>query len=48
TKKKLWWGKFKYPTNPSSGYFYCALGEITDKQERIKKEKKLYGKIKWK
>ncbi|ABI15707.1 MULTISPECIES: N-acetylmuramoyl-L-alanine amidase [Bacillota] len=47
TKKKLWWGKFKYPTNPSSGYFYCALGEITDKQERIKKEKKLYGKIKW-
>ena len=38
TKKDgYWWAKFKYPTNPSSGYFYCALCKITDKQERIKK-----------
>lgn len=45
---KLWWGKFKYPTNPSAGYFWMALGEITDKHERIKNEKKLYGSVKWK
>ncbi len=42
-----WWAKFKYPTNPSAGYFYCALCKITDKQERIKKEK-YFGKISWK
>lgn len=48
TKKDgYWWGKFKYPTNPSSGYFYMALGKITDKKGRIKKEKRLYGRIKW-
>lgn len=48
TKKDgYWWAKFKYPTNPSSGYFYCALCKITDKQERIKKEK-YWGSIKWK
>ncbi len=45
---KYWWGKFKYPTNPSSGYFWMALTPITDKKERIKKEKNMYGKIKWK
>ncbi|WP_204981977.1 N-acetylmuramoyl-L-alanine amidase [Mammaliicoccus sciuri] len=43
-----WWAKFKYPTNPKAGYFYCAIGKITDKNEKLKKEKKLYGKIKWK
>ena len=47
-KKKYWMAKFKYPTNPKAGYFYAALGEVTDKNEKIKKEKKLYGKIKWK
>lgn len=45
---KYWWGKFKYPTNPSAGYFWMALTPITDKQERIKYEKNMYGKIKWK
>ena len=25
-----WFGKFKYPTNPSSGYFWMALTKITD------------------
>lgn len=48
TKKDgFWWAKFKYPTNPSSGYFYMAIARITDKKERIKKEKDLYGRIKW-
>ncbi|QQS86526.1 N-acetylmuramoyl-L-alanine amidase (plasmid) [Staphylococcus carnosus] len=45
---KYWWGKFKYPTNPGAGYFWMALTPITDKKERIKKEKKMYGKMKWK
>ena len=45
---KYWWGKFKYPTNPGAGYFWMALTPITDKQEKIKKEKKMYGKMKWK
>lgn len=43
-----WFGKFKYPTNPGAGYFWMALTKITDKKERIKKEKNMYGKIKWK
>jgi N-acetylmuramoyl-L-alanine amidase len=48
TKKDgYWWIKFKYPTNPSAGYFYCAVCKITDKEEKIKKEK-YWGKIKWK
>lgn len=47
TKKDgYWWAKFKYPTNPKAGYFYCAVCKITDKQERIKKEK-YFGKISW-
>lgn len=48
TKKNgYWWIKFKYPTNPSAGYFYLAVCKITDKKERIKKEK-YWGKIRWK
>ena len=47
-KKKYWMAKFKYPTNPKAGYFYTTLGEVTDKNEKIKSEKNLYGKIKWK
>lgn len=48
TKKDgYWWIKFKYPTNPNAGYFYCAVCKITDKNEKIKKEK-YWGKIKWK
>lgn len=48
TKKDgYWWIKFKYPTNPSAGYFYCAVCKITDTQARIKKEK-YWGKIDWK
>ena len=43
-----WFGKFKYPTNPGAGYFWMALTKITDKKERIMKEKKMYGKMKWK
>ena len=49
TKKDgYWWLKFKYPTNPSAGYFYMAICKITDKKERLKKEKELFGKIKYK
>ncbi|MEY8598255.1 hypothetical protein [Mammaliicoccus lentus] len=40
TKKDgYWWVRFKYPTNPSAGYFYCAVCKITDKEEKINKEK---------
>jgi len=45
-KKKFWVAKVYYPTNPKAGYFYAALGEITDKQEKFEKEKKLYGTAK--
>ncbi|WP_239733147.1 N-acetylmuramoyl-L-alanine amidase [Mammaliicoccus sp. J-M41] len=49
TKKDgYWWIKFKYPTNPRAGYFYCAVCKITDKKERIKHEKAFYGKLTWK
>ena len=47
TKKDgYWWIKFKYPTNPSAGYFYLAVCKITDKDEKIKNEKYL-GSINW-
>ncbi|MBO3062704.1 N-acetylmuramoyl-L-alanine amidase [Mammaliicoccus fleurettii] len=42
-----WWIKFKYPNGANNKYFYCAVCRITDKNERIKKEK-YWGKIKWK
>lgn len=42
-----WWIRFKYPTNPAAGYFYCAVCRITDPKGKIKKEK-YWGKIKWK
>lgn len=45
-KKKFWVAKMYYPTNPAAGYFYAALGEITDKQEKFVNEKKLYGTAK--
>ena len=49
TKKDgYWWAKFKYPTNPKAGYFYCAIAKITDKEEKLKKEKARFGKIVWK
>lgn len=49
TKKDgYWWVKFKYPTNPKAGYFYCAITKITDKKERIKYEKDMFGKVAWK
>ncbi|WP_210123502.1 N-acetylmuramoyl-L-alanine amidase [Staphylococcus sp. GDX8P106P-2] len=49
TKKDgYWWVKFKYPTNPKAGYFYMAICKITDKNEKLKKEKNLFGKIKYK
>lgn len=49
TKKDgYWWAKFKYPTNPSAGYFYVAIAKITDSKERLKHEKNLFGKIKYK
>lgn len=47
-KDNYWWIKFKYPTNPSAGYFYMAICKITDKNEKLKKEKNLFGKIKYK
>lgn len=43
-----WFIRFKYPTNPKAGYFYCAVCKITDPKERIKREKNFWGSIKWK
>ncbi|XWX34964.1 endolysin [Staphylococcus phage PG-2021_68] len=49
TKKDgYWWCRFRYPTNPKAGYFYCAIAKITDKEEKLKKEKARFGKIVWK
>ncbi|RXS23246.1 CHAP domain-containing protein [Staphylococcus saprophyticus] len=49
TKKDgYWFAKFKYPTNPKAGYFYCAVAKITDVKARIKYEKAMYGTVKWK
>ena len=49
TKKDgYWWIRFRFPTNPKAGYFYCAVAKITDPKERIKHEKAMYGKINWK
>ncbi|WAW11911.1 lysin [Staphylococcus phage SAP6] len=42
-----WWIRFKYPTNPSAGNFYMAVCKITDKWERMLKEK-YWGRINWK
>ena len=41
-----WWIRFKYPTNPGAGYFYCAICKITDKKEQVRNEK-YWGSIKW-
>lgn len=47
-KDGFWWIRFKYQAPGSSkDYFYCAVCKITDKSERIKKEK-YWGKIDWK
>lgn len=49
TKKDgYWWCRFRYPTNPKAGDFYCAIAKITDKEEKLKKEKARFGKIVWK
>lgn len=49
TKKDgYWWAEFEYPTNPKAGRFYCAIAQITDKDEKLKKEKALFGKIVYK
>lgn len=45
-KDKFWWAEFEYPTNPKAGRFYCALGPITDKEEKLLKEKKLWFDLK--
>lgn len=40
-----WWVRFKYESNPGAGYFYTPIGQITDKEEKLLKEKKLWGKL---
>lgn len=43
-----WWIRFKYVAPGSSkNYFYCAVCKITDKKEKILKEK-YWGNITWK
>lgn len=47
-KDGFWWIRFKYQQPGSSkDYYYCAVCKITDKHERIVKEK-YWGQIKWK
>lgn len=46
-KDSYWWVRFKYPTNPKAGYFYAPVCKITDKNEKMKKEK-YWGTINWK
>ncbi|MCJ0916513.1 hypothetical protein BU006_12925 [Mammaliicoccus sciuri] len=47
TKKDgYWWAEFEYPTNPKAGRFYCALGPITHKDEKLEKETKLWFDLK--
>lgn len=47
TKKDgYWWAEFEYPTNPKDGRFYCALGPITHKDEKLEKETKLWFDLK--
>ncbi|WP_442583958.1 hypothetical protein [Mammaliicoccus sciuri] len=47
TKKDgYWWVEFEYPTNPKAGRFYCALGPITHKDEKLEKETKLWFDLK--
>lgn len=46
-KDGYWWVRFKYPTNPKAGYFYAPVCKITDKNEKMKKEK-YWGTINWK
>ncbi|HAR6167696.1 TPA: CHAP domain-containing protein [Staphylococcus pseudintermedius] len=46
-KDGYWWIKFKYQApGASKKFFYCAVCKITDKEEKIKKEK-YWGSIKW-
>ncbi|UXU83284.1 N-acetylmuramoyl-L-alanine amidase [Mammaliicoccus sciuri] len=47
TKKDgYWWAEFEYPTNPKAGRFYCALGPITHKDEKLENETKLWFDLK--
>ncbi|EHJ08453.1 N-acetylmuramoyl-L-alanine amidase [Staphylococcus simiae] len=47
-KDGYWWIRFKYQAPGSSDKnFYCAVTEITDKNQKIKNEK-YWGKIEWK
>lgn len=46
-KDGYWWVRFIYPTNPKAGYFYAPVCKITDKNEKMKKEK-YWGTINWK
>ncbi|KTT83360.1 hypothetical protein RSA37_02210 [Mammaliicoccus sciuri] len=47
TKKDgFWWAELEYPTNPKAGRFYCALGPITHKDEKLKEETKLWFGLK--
>ncbi|MDU0266320.1 hypothetical protein RTF36_03810, partial [Mammaliicoccus sciuri] len=45
-KDDYWWAEFEYPTNPKAGRFYCALGPITHKDEKLEKETKLWFDLK--
>lgn len=40
-----WWVRFKYESNPSAGHFYAPIGKITDKDEKLLKEKNLWGNL---
>ncbi|MCS4487177.1 peptidoglycan recognition protein family protein [Staphylococcus americanisciuri] len=48
-KNGYWWIRFKYAADGANkkDYFYMPIGKITDKQEKIKNEKELWGSIEW-
>ncbi|WP_228514910.1 hypothetical protein [Staphylococcus chromogenes] len=46
-ENKLWWVRFKYAANGANqkDNFFMPIGKITDKEEKLLKEKALWGKL---
>ncbi|PXA00686.1 N-acetylmuramoyl-L-alanine amidase, partial [Staphylococcus pseudintermedius] len=46
-KNKMWWIRFKYQADGANkkDNFYMPIGEITDKDGKLLKEKSLWGKL---
>ena len=46
-KNSLWWIRFKYQAAGANkkDNFFMPIGEITDKEEKLLKEKALWGRL---